>query len=423
MGDLSFRYAALTDVGLRRHENQDSGYASSRMLFIADGMGGAAAGDLASSTIANTLRQMDAEVDAEPREVLAGAIQRANDRLGDLIADDPSVEGMGTTLTALLFDQGVFTVAHIGDSRAYRLRGGELTQITKDHTFVQTLVDEGSLTAAEAREHPHKSLILRALLGRADNEADLYEEIPQVGDRYLLCSDGLSDMVTDADIAQFLGEGNVDQAAVSLVTGALEMGGVDNVTVIVAEIVAADSPVDPELSCANGQPQLVGAAAKLPRPRTGNAPLPSGRSLDDEELRYAPGEGKSGTRTRWLVIALGFTILLIGAGWAAYTWSQDQYFVADFDGEVSIYRGVQTEVPFIDLSSLVSQTGVETATLPPYNQQLVDGGITAGSLDEAQAIVDELRGLARIETIEPNPSPSPSPSPQISGLPSPSPSS
>lgn len=417
MANLSVRYAALTDVGLRRSDNQDSGFASKNLLLIADGMGGAAAGDLASATIANTLRQLDIPSEVEPLEALAGSLQRANDRLGDLILEDPSIEGMGSTLTALLFDGEKFTVAHIGDSRGYRLRGGKLEQITKDHTFVQSLVDEGSLDPKDAREHPHRSLILRALLGRPDNEADFFEEIPQIGDRYLLCSDGLNDMLTDEVIEQLLATGSIDEAAVSLITAALEEGGVDNVTVIIGEITYGDEPVDETLACANGQPQLVGAAAKLPRPRTGQAPLPSGRSDEDEELRYLSNSNSNANKNkRRLIWVVALLAIIFGGGWAGYSWTQTKYFVGEYDGKVTIYRGVQAELPFIDLSSVEMQTTIDVAALPPYNQQLIQTGITAQSRTEADEIVAELKNAV---VVKPTPSPTPS-MPTTSPSPSPS---
>src|SRR5215207_216355 len=184
MTSLTYRYVALTDTGLRRSANQDSGYASNRLLVIADGMGGAAAGDLASSETMHIIRQLDRDLDVDPMAALAQAVSKANHRLGELIASDPAVEGMGTTLDAMLWDGEKFAVAHLGDSRAYRLRDGVLTQISTDHTFVQSLVDEGKISRDEARVHPHRSLLLRALLGRDDNAADLSWLQPRLGDRY-----------------------------------------------------------------------------------------------------------------------------------------------------------------------------------------------------------------------------------------------
>lgn len=407
MTDLSYRYVALTDTGLRRSANQDSGYASSRLLVIADGMGGAAAGDLASSETLHVLRRIDGELAGDAVEVLAGAVLRANDRLGELIEEDPAVEGMGTTLDALLWDGKKFAMAHIGDSRVYRLRDGQLAQVSDDHTFVQSLVDEGRLTRDEARHHPHRSLILRALLGRDDNEPDLSTIEPQLGDRYLLCSDGLPDMVDDEVIEATLGAETIDLAATELIRLALEGGGHDNVTAIIAEMVAADAPVDESLSCANGQPQLVGAAAGQPRPRTGNAhnSEPSAKVLDPEEMRYAP---RPPARRRWLRWTVGLLLVgavLAGAGKVAYDWTQEQYFVSDNDGKVTIFRGVQADVPGLTLQHVETVTDIDIATLPEFRQKQVRAGIEASSLENAREIVESLDQF--VTPVVPSPTPGP----------------
>ena len=232
---LVLRHVARTDTGLRRSSNQDSGYSSPRLIAIADGMGGAAAGDLASATAMNIVRGVDRDLGDNPLTDLQQAIRDANRRIGQIASTDPSVDGMGTTLEAMLWDGSQFATAHIGDSRAYRLRDGELTQLSKDHTFVQSLVDEGRLRPEEARIHPHRSLLLRVMLGRPDNEPDLGHLDGQAGDRYLLCSDGLTDMVEDDVITKILSEAaSADEACERLIKQALDAGGRDNVTVVVA---------------------------------------------------------------------------------------------------------------------------------------------------------------------------------------------
>lgn len=420
---LTLRYVALTDVGLRRSTNQDSGYASSRLIAVADGMGGAAAGDLASAEAMNVIRQLDRDLpDIDPLEALQKAVAHANHRLGELVADDPSVEGMGTTLEAMLWDGERFATAHIGDSRAYLLRDGELTQISTDHTFVQSLVEEGKLTPEEARVHPHRSLLLRVMLGRDDNEADLEWFEGQAGDRFLLCSDGLSDMVDDAVIRELLAAETIDQAASDLVRTALENGGYDNVTVVIGELVPTGAVSDDELSSADGQPQLVGAAAEGPRPRTGQASSGTGKvrttreerreqrrekDVDPEELRYAP---RPPSRWRWarrlVLLAVVVAALVVGAVYA-YGWTQDQYYVSDSDGRVAIYRGVQADLPLVTLQEVDEVTDIELDTLPDFRAEQVRGGLEADSRENAEQIVQNLRDLA----VEPTPSPSPSPSP------------
>jgi serine/threonine protein phosphatase PrpC len=392
MTALTYRYVALTDTGLRRSSNQDSGYASSRLLAIADGMGGAAAGDLASSEAMHIIRQLDHDIEGSALDALSETVTRANARLGELIRRDPAVEGMGTTLEIMLFDGEKFAVAHLGDSRAYRLRDGVLTQISDDHTFVQSLVDEGRISREEARVHPHRSLLLRALLGRDDNRADLSWIQPRLGDRYLLCSDGLSDMVDDDVIASALRAENIDFAATELVRLALEAGGVDNVTVVIAEFVDADEPVDPELSCANGQPQLVGAADRQARPRTGAGS--SARSphveIDPEELRYAPRPRSGRLWVRRTVALLVAVAVVAGACALAYRWTQDQYYVSDQDGKVAIFRGVQVEVPGITLSHVEEVTDISLDSLNEFQRRQIEAGVDASSKDDAYKTVEAL---------------------------------
>lgn len=414
MTALTFRYVAHTDTGLRRSANQDSGYASPRLLVIADGMGGAAAGDLASAEVMHIIRGLDGDhVEPDAMAALEQAVTKANTRLGQLITEDPAVEGMGTTLDALLWDGTKFAFAHIGDSRVYRLRGGELTQISKDHTFVQSLIDEGRISPAEARVHPHRSLILRAMLGRDDNGADLSWVQPMLGDRYLLCSDGLTDMVTDDVIRGALLSETIDMAATELVRLALEAGGYDNVTVVIGEFVEAGTEPDDRLSSSDGQPQLVGAAAGQARPRTGEGTSGSdsvttaSSDYDPEELRYAP---RPPSRMRWLrwIAVVVLVALIVGAGGAwAYSWSQKQYFVAAQDGKVAIFKGVQADIPGITLQHVEQVTDVELETLPAFRRQQVEAGIEASSKADAEKTVAELDQLA----VQPTPTPSPTPTP------------
>src|SRR5690625_2786644 len=405
------RYVALSDVGRVRTVNQDSGYASSRLLILADGMGGAAAGDLAASEVMHVVTRLDKDIDGDALEALAGTVHRANDRLAEVIEDDPTVEGMGTTLTALMFNGESIAMAHIGDSRAYRLRDGLLTQLTDDHTFVQSLVDEGRISPEDAKTHPHRSVILRVLLGRDDCEPDLSRLEPRPGDRYLVCSDGLSGMIDDDRIAEILGTDTIELASVELVRHAIDAGGTDNITCVIGEVVDSTAePAAPPSSTAD-QPMLVGAASEQPRSRgtetstlgavsppheTHGDDTPAGNThtVDPEELRYAP---RAPRRFRWLrrgiTLVVVLAILAVAAK-IAYDWSQDQYYVAESDGNVAIFRGVPQEVPGIDLSSLAERTDIAVDSLPTYSQEQVRDAVDTKSYESATNVVDNLRELS-----------------------------
>ncbi|MFP5252493.1 MAG: PP2C family protein-serine/threonine phosphatase [Actinomycetes bacterium] len=431
-GGLELRYAALSDVGRVRKNNQDSGFASPHLLVVADGVGGAARGDIASSTAVQILRRLDEPPPADTAEALAGAIHRAHDRLAELVDEDPELDGTSTTITAALFDGARITVGHVGDSRGYLLRDGTLSQLTKDHTFVQSLIDEGRITEEESRTHPHRNLILRAVDGVHDADPDLFAVDLAPGDRILLCSDGCSGVLDPDRIADILGTGSVDYAVVELVRAALEAGSSDNVTVIVADVVDAGAEEDTGAAATTG-PMLVGAAAEQPRRtpiaskslfrghRGGDTgeiePVPGAPAegeLDPEALRYAPRPPK---RYRWVkrLVALAVLLgLLVAAAAAAYGWSQRQYYVA-FDGDrVAVYRGIASDLPWPRMNRIDRTTEVTRQSLPTYHAAQVSAGIPADDPAHAQEIIDRLTRLARKcpePEAEPKPEPEPSPSP------------
>jgi protein phosphatase len=423
---LSLRYAALSDVGRVRKDNQDSGFASEHLLVVADGVGGAARGDIASSAAVQMMRRLDAPAPQDMLEAMAGAIHRAHDRIGELVEEDPELEGTSTTVTAVLFDGSKIAVGHVGDSRAYLLRDGTLSQLTKDHTFVQGLIDEGRITEEQSRNHPHRNLILRAVDGVHDPDPDLFLIELAPGDRLLLCSDGCSGALDDNRLADILGTGGVDYAVVELVRAALEAGSTDNVTCVVADATDATAAADREDAAATTAPMLVGAAAEQPR-RAGTGsksffrghrggdtgelePVPAdGDDLDPEELRYMPRAPRRFGWVRRIAALVVLGLVLWGLATVGYRWTQQQYYVAAHDSRVAIYQGVQADLPGITLTHLYQPTRVTLQALPAYRAEQVRSGIGATGLDDARDIVSRLTDLARV-----CPTPTPTPSPTTS---------
>ncbi|MFT7841408.1 protein phosphatase 2C domain-containing protein [Saccharothrix sp. BKS2] len=236
----ALRYAVGTDPGLRREANEDSVYYSERLFAVADGMGGHAYGEVASSIAVGVLAELDPEAD-DPLAALAEAARQIAIRLTDLAEENFDMRGMGTTLTALLWDGERFAVGHIGDSRCYLVRDGALTQVTRDHTMVQALVDDGRMSAEQADEHPGRSMLMRALQAGSAHDPDLFFHEVQPGDRYLLCSDGLSDVVAAPEIAALLTtDPDGDETVRALIAAANERGGPDNITCLLVDVVPAD---------------------------------------------------------------------------------------------------------------------------------------------------------------------------------------
>lgn len=411
---LHLDFAAISDVGRVRKDNQDSGYVGPWLLAVCDGVGGAARGDIASSTAIQQLRRLDQPPTEDLLGQVAGALHRAHDRIAELVEEDPALNGTSTTATVALFDGTRLGVGHVGDSRAYLFRGGEIQQLTSDHTFVQTLIDEGRISEAESRVHPHRNLILKAVDGTHDLEPDLFVVELEPGDRVLLCSDGASGVLDERRLADILSGGSPDFAAVELVRASLEGGSTDNVTCVVADVVAGATAEDPENQ---PRPVLVGAAADLRRKRGGamtglfrghrsgdtgelepvTADIPddvpfaiSSDPIDPEEARYAP---RPPARFLWLRRLLAIAVV-VGVVWvvvaAAWSWSQQQYYVGEQDGVVTIFRGINADLPGVELSSPYETTDVEVALLPEFEADKVREGIDTGSLDEAHETVVNL---------------------------------
>jgi protein phosphatase len=413
-------FAAISDVGRVRKDNQDSGYVGPHLIAVCDGVGGAARGDIASSTAIAQLRKLDETppapetADSDLLGLVSTALNRAHDRIAELVDKDPSLNGTSTTATVALFDgDHRIALGHVGDSRAYLFRDGEMSQITADHTFVQTLIDEGRISEAEARVHPHRNLILKAIDGIHDLEPDLFVLELKLGDRLLLCSDGASGVLPPGRLADILSGGSPDYAAVELVRASLEAGSSDNVTCLVAELVEG-SPGDVEAT-----PLLVGAAADMRARRTRGAKagslfrghrsgdtgelepvraeipdevgfaIPSD-PIDRETARYAPiAPSRYTWLRRFLVLAVVVGVLwVIGA--AAWSWSQRQYYVGEQNGTVVIFRGIDASLPGLDLSKPYERSNVTLERLSDFDAESVREGLDATSLSDARNKVENL---------------------------------
>ncbi len=420
---LALRYLAHSEIGLVRRNNQDSAYTSPTMLMVADGMGGAAAGDLASAIAIRELQEADGPLTGEAMlTAIDTAIAEASRAISDLIEDDPALDGMGSTVCGFMFDGHQLGVANIGDSRAYRYRDGILTRLTRDHSWVQTLVDEGRITEAEALEHPHRSLILRVINGSTQHLPDLELVDVQAGDRLLVCSDGLCGMVTDTVIAAEM-DGELPQVLESLIKVAHAEGGLDNITIILADVVEGEP---------SGPPEVLGAAAAIdPGDVSENTiTLAAGQLAEvvpdpsaGETARYAP-TAKHRVRT-WATVLLAILIplaLIGGAGYGWYHYTQGQYYLGANAEQIAIYQGIPEPVFNLPLSQVVQEDDTRVADLPGYFQEQVRAkALTAESLPAAQRILQTLR-LKAEQCIEQrsgwhSPSPTPSPSETTSGLP------
>ena len=411
---IALRYAARSDVGLVRSNNQDSAYAGPHLLVVADGMGGHAGGDIASSVAVAHLAPLDDEAHGpdDALEELATALNRAHEELLALAEDNPALAGLGTTVTALLRSGNKLAMAHIGDSRAYLLRAGELTQVTTDHSFVQHLVNTGKLTPEEAEHHPQRSVLLR-VLGDFDMEIvpDLSVREARAGDRWMLCSDGLSGVVSHDTMADALRD--VDDAgacAEKLVDLALRGGAPDNITVVVGDVVEVDDL--PDGAAPETTSHVVGAAAQdrnrpsrggkgaaaraaehsaATRARNASTTPPPPTSFAEDDI--VP------TRSVWRRVLLALVVVVVlaavaVAGWLGYRWTQDQYYVGVDNGRIAVFRGIPQTVGPISLSEAVETSRTEVVDLPGYFQDRLAATIPANDLADARRRVADLEDQA-----------------------------
>ncbi|HWJ52035.1 MAG TPA: protein phosphatase 2C domain-containing protein, partial [Propionibacteriaceae bacterium] len=357
---LQLRYIAHSEIGPIRKNNQDSGFASPHLLVVADGMGGAAAGDLASAVAIDTVRDVDPATSGEQMLIVLGtAVGRANERIAHLVNADPSLDGMGTTLTGALFDGTELGLVHIGDSRAYRLRESKLERLTHDHSWVQSLVDDGKISEADAAIHPHRSLLLKVLNGQPANDPDLTLVPVASGDRLMFCSDGVCGLVDDDQIEAALRLPTLDAAVQKLVSEALAEGGIDNITVIVADVVEADGTDAPLVLGAAGERTIPSLDGQAPDPvqevedeeEEDEEPDPDQPEVAvDDESRYSP-RAPGRRRLRRPLVGLLILLIVAGAGLAsAYAWARSQFYVGAAGEKVAIYQGLADTLPAVPLS-------------------------------------------------------------------------
>jgi PPM family protein phosphatase len=372
-----------TDAGKVRANNEDAllvGEGRDETLFaVADGIGGFEAGEVASRIAVDVLKEL------EPDGSFEAAIREANRRILAVGRGDERLSGMGTTIVAARFggtrEEPKAEIAHVGDSRAYLLRGGELRPVTEDHSLVAELVRSGDLTRAQAAEHPQKNLITRALGAEDEVEVDTVVLPVEAGDRFLLCSDGLTDMVPEARIAEILSDSPDDPEvpARNLVSAALEAGGSDNVTVVVVDVKQEQDPPGGERSGDTAEMPAVARSGDESRGTARTSPRSQREELPRGVASRAPVRPKPVRRKRKrvglgrFVRGLAVVLILIIALTPAYLWGSSRYFLGVDDGEVVAYRGVPYAPLGVELNEPWRRTGVQvTDVKTPYQDPIED---------------------------------------------------
>jgi protein phosphatase len=382
--------AGRTDVGRQRTANEDSLVVRPPLFAVADGMGGAKAGEVASAVAVEAVE--DARESSEPPEAqLAGIVRDANRRIYELAAGDESRRGMGTTLTIAKLHGDEVSVAHVGDSRAYRLRGGELQQLTRDHSLVAELERSGQITAEAAEHHPQRSIITRALGPEPDVEVDTYTLAGREDDVFLICSDGLTSMISDEEVGSILrSAGSLDEAADALVRAANQSGGKDNITVILfrlgdGEDAAAPDPPESQDTIVGGLTAQDVEDARAER-RPAAAALrdaPADATVIRPPVERGPAEGtpparpaersRPRRRRRLPLGAAAAVLLLAGILGGLYLLSRQVYFVGTNDaGLVTVYKGLPYELPLgVDLYEEDYASGMPARAIPARRRERV----------------------------------------------------
>jgi protein phosphatase len=378
---LSFRAAGRSDVGLVRNNNEDSGFIGKHFLLVADGMGGHAAGELASSTTVAIVAQVDnnkqklEDLDSKLIEIPKVITKE----LKNAINKDSSRAGMGTTLTAAVVQENQLKVSHVGDSRAYLVRNKQISRITKDQTYIQSLIDNNEITESEAKNHPQRSLLLQAIDGITESIPVITSTEILENDKIVLCSDGLTNVVTDEEILEIVNQFDYVGAVSALIEKALENGGPDNITVIVADL---------QKEKYENKIIVLGAAAE-PRNRI---KLP-GLEFPTDIHPFITGEFpalKSVTWLRKFAYVASFALIAVIVSWGATNWISKQFYVSNLGDNLAIFQGVNSSIGPISFSRPVQSFNLEVVVLTKDDQEVLLNGIKADSVTEARFIVRRL---------------------------------
>jgi protein phosphatase len=413
LGIRTVSYAA-SDVGKVRSSNQDSGYAGVNLFFVADGMGGHAGGDIASAITAQHVATADEPVEnsQQAEQKLIDYIWQANEKLGASVDQHSELAGMGTTFSGIFVNGTSVSIGHIGDSRIYLARDGVVKQITSDHTFVQRLVDTGRITEEEALVHPRRSVLMR-VLGDVEQfpEVDLETFETKAGDRWLVCSDGLSGVVPERLMQRILLSKSTVQEATELLVGeALEFGAPDNVTVVLVDVLDAKEEV--EVSPAR---TFVGSAASevvieerkgrsilrilnpmtliemLQKPEDPTSFAPESEELLEKILKDTKGR----IRARRLRQIATYLLIVAAATYGlflAYEYTQTRYFVGTNDGVVVIYKGIKEDLGPFKFSTVYEVSNITLDSLTDFQREALERSIGTESLEEARRVLDQLGG-------------------------------
>jgi len=381
MSQTKLRSAGMSDVGRRRERNEDAWFVGDHVFAVADGLGGHKAGEVASTVAVEPLAALDGHGSRRAAAGVADAVRQGNRAVFEQSQEDEDLTGMSTTMTAVAVHEGIAHIAHVGDSRCYLLRDGEISQLSRDHTLVARMVAEGKLSPEQAEAHPQRSILTRALGADPDVDVEETNVALAAADRLLLCSDGLSGVLAPSEIRTIATQGtDLDRICARLIEEANERGGPDNITVVLVDV------------------ERVPAGGGLPKkPR---------------DVRSA------GTGRRFPVRAAVWgllVLLLVFGGWfGVRAWANRSYFVGVHDDQVTIYRGLPVDVLGMDLHEVEEETALEVAEInnPAIRRSLRDG-IRASSLADARRIIEEqiapaigvVDGGDGLE--EPSPSPSP----------------